>query len=137
MKTALLLMLVFAAAALAQIPAKSVVNGLAVEVADIQIPVPYGAAETRAMITVCSEQKVTQIQLGTGSQNMTGASDGNAMHYLAPIKAGAAYCASIVGPTERARITQITVTASTYTELYTPPTAHPPATSENTASRQR
>jgi hypothetical protein len=135
MKTALLLMLVFAAAVLAQIPAKSVVNGLAIEVTDVPITLPSGVVEMRALASVCTEQKAAMIQVVMVSQNAANVTEGDVRYSLLPVKVGASYCVFAVGTTDRSRTNAVQATSSTTAEIFTTPTA--PPTSENTAGRRR
>ncbi len=136
MKSVLSLML-FAAAALAQVPAKSVVNGFTIEIVDIPIPLPSGVVENRALASVCTEQKVAMIQVVLVSQNSTNFTEGDARYSMLPVKAGNSYCVYVVGPAERARINGVQATTSTTAEIFIVPTAAPTATGENKAGRQR
>lgn len=134
MKSALLLMLVSAAVALAQIPAKSVVNGLTIDVADIQVPVPYGAAETKAVISVCSATAVTRIDLEVAVLFPDSVSHSQVYELVPPTNAGGVYCAAMVALGARAKITYLSATAANRATVMPPPA---PVTSENTAGRRR
>lgn len=50
-----MLLLFCAAVALAQVPAHSVSGAVTVDVSEVSVPVPYGPAETRAVVSVCSQ----------------------------------------------------------------------------------
>src|SRR5215831_5627639 len=54
----LVLFLLAAATAFAQVPAHSVLGTVTLDIADISLSVPYGSAESRAAISACSATPV-------------------------------------------------------------------------------
>jgi len=104
------LMLVLVASALAEVPAKSVVGNLTVEVTDMQIVLPYGT-ETRALITVCTEMPLNRVQISSQSLSPTGAPETSSSVEMPLIKAGTSYCAATLAPSSRARLVTVGVNA--------------------------
>lgn len=134
----LLLLVLFVSAALAQVPtpaqvaAHSVVGNLTIDVTDIQIPVPYGSPETKAMVTVCSSVEVTNMQIYITSG--TPEAQFNSVQDFLVSKAGSAYCGSVVATAERAKITYILANSGSQARIVP---VQPPATSGSTAAPRR
>jgi hypothetical protein len=133
MKLALLLAL--AAAASAQVPAHSVSGTLTIDIADVQVPVPYGTTETKAVISVCSSAQVSRIQVAIAAVDSNGILMFSSNYDVSTTNVANGYCASMVAPDQRIKLTQLTATAANQANIFAPsPSA---ATSGSMAARQR
>ena len=125
----LLLPLLFAAAALAQVPTHSVVGSLTMDVADIQVPVPYGAPEAHAAISLCTPDDLIQTLSLTVNIQSAGGDLHGYLQQMPVAKAGAVYCGTIVAPVERALLSSIYVEENRVAQFSAPPAAPAPAAS--------
>lgn len=102
------LLLLLAAAALAQVPAHSVVGSLTLDVSDVVVAVPYGPSEAKAVVSVCDTQESQRFQITINSQESPDTIYG--LYYdIATTKAGDLYCGSVVATVPRASILSVDV----------------------------
>src|SRR5580765_3205942 len=100
----LAVLLILTAPAFAQVPLHSVVGGVTIDVADISIPVPYGPAETRALVTQCSTDEISQVQFTITYFGQDPGIELIMQASVSTVKVNGSYCASVMAPVERAKV---------------------------------
>lgn len=111
------LFILFAAAALAQVPDHSVVNGTTIDIADVVLTVPYGAAETHTVISACVVDKPGRMQFNVYDPA------GQILFYAeayATVKTDSSYCATIVASAPKGDIGMIQVDATRSAQVSAP-----------------
>jgi hypothetical protein len=138
MKRALLFLLFLSSALLAQttpapqVPAHSVIGSLTIDVADVDIPVPYGTTETKAVISACSSTQANRIQMNIAMLFPDGTTRESFYDLMPPVNTANGYCASMVAMGPRAKIAYVYASAINQVSV-TPP----PATSGSTEAQRR
>lgn len=90
----------------AQVPAHSVISGVTIDVADLPVPVTYGAAETHAVLSACTANPVSSLAF---TIDYDGATAPFYAQSWSLAKTDNGYCTSLVAPVERARILSLVV----------------------------
>ena len=125
----LLLFVIAAATAFAQVPAHSVLGTVTVDVADISLTVPYGAAESRAAISACSASPVSVLSFTVDYQD---APLPFYMESYALTKTDSGYCTTVLAPVDRRHINSIVVQQTSSVQV-----ANPNAGANSAAAAQR
>jgi hypothetical protein len=121
------LLALFALPVAAQVPAHSVVGTVTLDVTDISIPVAYGAAETKAVLSICSSADIPQLWVTVGYNATDGTNDiFDVQYFLTTVKTGNGSCASVVANTARAGIPSVDV-QEVRTGHFAPSTSNTPS----------
>lgn len=131
----LLWLLTFAAAAFAQVPAHSVVGSVTIDVADVTIPVPYGAGtETKAAISVCSDLASAFATLSISSADSPFVID---VAVRLVKTASGSYCGVALAAARSRDIMNIDLSEMRYTRVVPAPSVMPQASAESKVSGPR
>ena len=119
-------LLLFAGAAVAQVPAHSVVGNVTIDVVDVSIPVAYGAAEMKAAISICTNMDSTYATVYITYL------DGTNLDVSAKFaKVDSAYCGVVVAAGQRKDMTAIVMQEARVSTVSQDVSKVPPAPSAN------
>jgi hypothetical protein len=130
---ALLILAAIGASAFGQVPAHSVSGGVTLDVADISLPVSYGAAENRAVFSACTATPVSSLAF---TIDYEGAPIPFYLQVWSVAKTDNGYCTSIVAPVARNKIASIVVDQVSTVEITASP-AQPSSSANSSAKRER